>query len=269
MTRVPCAMGRCSSCSFEGDWHGPRKVKSVGLDAIALTAGQNSNASFSRILDANRPWSRFGAVSVRHSPAGANGSIERGLTSALLRVTLPPVSSEAPPPRERDDRERSRLERIVPDLVKKLLEVGVEKLVDGPDSLRQLLSDVKLPREAILLVLSQMDETKKDIARVLARELREFLERSSVSDELSKLLTGLTLEVKTQVRFVPNSAPSGRPRPKIKTKVELHADSAGPPAPAEEPRSESDSSNPTADSTRQPASAPPISGGEHGRTGEK
>src|SRR5512138_831739 len=106
------------------------------------------------------------------------------LTPAQLRVRLPPVSSEAPPPRERDDRDKSRLERIVPELVKRIVDAGVEKLVDGPENLRQLLSELKLPKDAMLLLTSQLDETKKDITRVLAREVREFLERASLADEL-------------------------------------------------------------------------------------
>jgi hypothetical protein len=170
------------------------------------------------------------------------------------------VSSEAPPPRERDDRERSRLERIVSDLVKKLVDVGVEKLAEGPENLRQLLSELKLPKEAVVLLLAQLDETKRDIAGVLARELREFLERASLADELNKLLSGLTLEVKTQIRFVPNAIPTGRPRPEVTTKVGVHAVST--PA-VDEPDTVRDSSIPSAAPTQQPTSPPsPVAGQE-------
>lgn len=161
------------------------------------------------------------------------------------------MSSDPSPPRDRDDRERSRLDRIVPDLVKKLVDVGVEKLADGPESLRHLLSDLKLPKEAIQLLTAQVDETKKEVTRVLARELREFLEQASLADELTKLLSGLTLEVKTQVRFVPNPAASGRPRPEVKTKVGVHVD-----ADAATAESEQDHTKPVPTPVRQPSSAP-------------
>jgi hypothetical protein len=147
------------------------------------------------------------------------------LTLARLRVTFPPVSSDASPPRERDNRERIRLEKIVPELVKKLLDVGVEKLAEGPENLRQLLSELKLPKEVILLLAAQLDDTKRDIARVLARELREFLERASLADELTRLLSGLSLEIKTQIRFVPSASPAGRPRPEVRTNVGVHVES--------------------------------------------
>jgi hypothetical protein len=161
------------------------------------------------------------------------------------------VSSEASPTRERDDRERSRLERILPELVKKLVDVGMEKLTDGPESLRQMLSEMKLPKEAILLLGAQVDETKKDIVRGLARELREFLERASLADEITRLLSGLTLEVKTQIRFVPNSSPSGgRSRPEIKTKVGMQVESSKSPDDSE-PIRESGNAIPNQDGSHQ------------------
>lgn len=168
------------------------------------------------------------------------------------------MSSDPSPPRDRDDRERRRLERIVPDLVKKLVDVGVEKLADGPESLRQILSDVRLPKEAIQLLVSQLDEGRKDVARVVAREIREFLERASLADELTKLLSGLTLEVKTQIRFVPNADSSGSVRPKVKTKLGLHVDSEPTTDPAD-----TDSERPISQATpiRSPSNAPCASDG--------
>jgi histidinol dehydrogenase len=137
------------------------------------------------------------------------------------------VSSEAPPPREKDERERSRLERIVPDLVRRLVDVGVEKLADGPESIKQLLSDLKLPKEAVSVLTSQVEETKREVTKALAREIREFLERASLADELTRLLSGLTLEIKTQVRFVPSNDGKLVPRPEMHTKVGVHERDAG------------------------------------------
>lgn len=136
------------------------------------------------------------------------------------------MSSEAPPPREKDDRERSRLERIVPDLVKRILDAGVEKLADGPENIKQLLNDLKLPKEAISLLSSQVEETKREVTKVLAREIREFLERASLADELTRLLSGLTLEVKTQVRFIPSDTGKLMPRTELRTKVGVHEQTA-------------------------------------------
>ena len=140
------------------------------------------------------------------------------------------MTSDASPPRDKDDRERSRLERIVPDLVRKIVDVGVEKLADGPENLKQLLSDLKLPKEAISVLTSHLDETKREVTQVLAREIREFLESASLADELTKLLSGLTLEVKTQIRFVPSDTGHLRPKTEVRTKLGVQVDT---PTPAE------------------------------------
>jgi hypothetical protein len=133
------------------------------------------------------------------------------------------VSSEASPPREKDDRERSRLERIVPELVKRLVETGVEKIGDGPESVKRLLAELKLPKESVAVFTSQLDETRREVTQALAREVREFLERASLSDELTKLLSGLTLEIKTQIRFVPSNDGTFRTKPEVHTQLGMRA----------------------------------------------
>ena len=55
-------------------------------------------------------------------------------------------------------------------------------------------------------LLSQIDETKNGLYRVVAKEIRDFLENTNVADELSSALSKLSLEIKTEIRFVPNDA---------------------------------------------------------------
>lgn len=120
-----------------------------------------------------------------------------------------------PPNRDRDEgeRERKRIERLVPELVKRLVETGVEKLVDSPDAVRQWANDLRLPKELLGVILAHADEARAEIYKVMVREIRDFLERANLADEITRVLTGVTLEVKTQVRFVPNDSKAGRLRP--------------------------------------------------------
>jgi hypothetical protein len=133
------------------------------------------------------------------------------------------VSSEAPPNREKDDheREKGRIERLIPELVKRLVETGVERLVESPETVRQWANDLRLPKELLNATLSHVEDAKSEIYKVVVREVREFLERANLADEISRVLTGVTLEVKTQVRFVPNEAKSGRLKPTAKANVTL------------------------------------------------
>lgn len=120
--------------------------------------------------------------------------------------------------KNRDD-ERTRLEKIVPEVVRKVLEAGLDKLSEGPENVRQRLGDLKLPKDALSGVLSQIDESKTGLYRALAKELRDFLESTNFADELVRALTTLSFEIKTEVRLIPNE--SGKPRPNVKSNVRV------------------------------------------------
>lgn len=126
--------------------------------------------------------------------------------------------SERPP---RDDDEKKRLiERVVPELVKKLveravesgvekLESGVGRLSEGPEGLRHLVGELKLPKEVVRDIYAQIDDTKVGLYRVVAKEIRDVLEHTELADEIAKVLTKLSFEIKTEIRFIPNEARGG------------------------------------------------------------
>jgi len=109
------------------------------------------------------------------------------------------------------DGERQRLfERALPEVIKRLVEgaveKGVETLTEGPENLRNYLGDLKLPKEAMQYIYQQIDDTKKGVYRVVAKEIRDVLEHTNFSDEIADVLTKLSFEISTQIRFVPNTA---------------------------------------------------------------
>jgi hypothetical protein len=129
------------------------------------------------------------------------------------------MSDSRPPASDRDDRfddgaeetDRRRLfERAVPLILRKLVEraveTGVETLTEGPENLRKHLGDFKLPKEAVHYLYEQIDDTKKGLYRVVAKEIRDVLEHMSLADEVATVLTKLSFEINTQIRFVPNAA---------------------------------------------------------------
>ena len=122
-----------------------------------------------------------------------------------------PPSDSQTPEHEPHDTARRRFERVVPVLIKKFLENAAGRFGEGPDGLRQLLGDLKLPKDALTLALTQLEETKNGLYRAVAREVREFLDNSNLSDELAKALTRLSFEIRTEIRFVPNDASGKRP----------------------------------------------------------
>lgn len=112
---------------------------------------------------------------------------------------FPPESSG----HDRDEREARRLKGVIPELLKRAVELGVEKAVEAPEAFKHLVADLRLPKEVASYLLSQVEETKNGALRVVAKETRDFLEHTNLAHELQKMLTTLQFEINTTIRFRP------------------------------------------------------------------
>jgi hypothetical protein len=158
-----------------------------------------------------------------------------------------PTESEFPssPPTDAPPGEkRGRFERRLPNLIRRGIEKSIEAGLytfeksmetgrETTDAVREVFSDVKipdvasavgkalteakLPREIAGAVLGQLDETKNDVVRIIAREVRDFLEATDLASEIKAALTSLSFEVRTEVRFIPNDAGTGV-RPQVRAR---------------------------------------------------
>ena len=106
--------------------------------------------------------------------------------------------------RDPSDSFRRRLEGAIPELIKRAVELGVEKAHEAPDAVKQLVGDLKLPKEVVGYIFSQVDDTKNGLFRIFAKEMRDFLEHTNIAGEMQKLLTTVQFEVSTTIRFRPN-----------------------------------------------------------------
>jgi hypothetical protein len=128
---------------------------------------------------------------------------------------------------------RRRLESVIPELIKRAVEIGVEKAVEAPDNLKEFVGGMKMPRDVAHYMLAQVDETKNGLFRVVAKEMRDFLEHTNIANELQKMLTTVQFEVNTTIRFKPNDASSGSdegsklPKPEVKSDVHVKRTSRG------------------------------------------
>lgn len=129
-----------------------------------------------------------------------------------------------PPPAGEEGREPRRriLEGAMGEFVRRGIGAGLDRLgkSERGQQLRAALGDLKLPKEIAGYVASQLDDTKNAILKVVAHEIRQFLETSHFADELARLLTTLSFEINTTVRFVPN-AEGQKLRPKISSQAKM------------------------------------------------
>lgn len=135
------------------------------------------------------------------------------------RTTEPPEPPETP---EDHETPRRRLERMVGEKVRRAVEKGIEagfetlSRTDG--ALRGVAEGSRLPREVVNYVFAQIDETKSTTVRVMAREFRDFLDKTDLAVVLRNALTSLSFEIRTEIRFVPNERGTGV-RPSVKSRA--------------------------------------------------
>ena len=144
---------------------------------------------------------------------------------APAQTYVPPVA----PARERDPRDRDgdglpdtlrqRLEALVPEIVKRTFAAGMGAVFSTEEGIRKLAKD-NLPAAAGF-VAATADGAKDKVLEVIARETREFLSNMNLTDEIAKILTTLSFEIKTEIRFIPNSERYGGVEPDVKAGVRL------------------------------------------------
>ncbi len=109
-------------------------------------------------------------------------------------------SDDRKPGADPSDRDKNT---ILERLVKRGIESGIGAFSRSEDTVRHLIDGMKLPKEAANVVLDQIDETKKGLYTVVAKEIRDFLQTTNFAGDVKKILTGLAFEVKMEVRFKP------------------------------------------------------------------
>lgn len=125
---------------------------------------------------------------------------------------------------EGDETIRQRIEEslagFLPEIFKRTVDAGWGTLSrTDTRKLLRFLKEVGLPRDVARYFLVQIDDTKNALLRVFAREVREFLEHTDLAEDMRRVLTSVSLEVSTRVRFVPNSDSPMGIKPEVDSKV--------------------------------------------------
>ena len=68
----------------------------------------------------------------------------------------------------------------------------------------RIAGQLKLPKEALAFLMQQAERTKDDVGRVVSDEVRKFLQSDRLRDEFLKMIAGMTIEVRAEVKLVPD-----------------------------------------------------------------
>ncbi len=118
-----------------------------------------------------------------------------------------------------DESLRQRLEGLVPEIVRRLFYAGLGAVFTTEEGVRRLANEFSLPKDVVRYLVQQAQSTKDELFRIIAAELRGFLESLNLNEELQRLLTSLSFEIKTEIRFIPNE--QKLLKPKVKNKISV------------------------------------------------
>jgi hypothetical protein len=116
-----------------------------------------------------------------------------------------------------DEGLRQRLEGLVPEIVRRTFYAGLGAVFTTEEGVRKLATEFSLPKDVARYLIQQASSARDELFRIVAAELRGFLESLNLNEELQRLLTSLSFEIKTEIRFIPNDQKVLKP--KIKNKV--------------------------------------------------
>jgi len=105
---------------------------------------------------------------------------------------------------------RHAFERILPELIRRGFEAG-----RGP---LEKVSESIFPKDIAAQIASQLGDVRSGVVKAVAQEVGRFLREADIAAEVRKVLTGMTVEAKVQLRF--NQREDGSLTPKLDIKLE-------------------------------------------------
>ena len=107
---------------------------------------------------------------------------------------------------------------FVPDFVRRMAWAGIGAVFMSEEGIRRLAGQLKLPKEALGFLLHQAEKTKDEIGRTVSDEVRKLLQSDRLRDELLRMIAGMTIEVRAEVKLVPDRVKGESPSllPKVK-----------------------------------------------------
>jgi hypothetical protein len=117
-----------------------------------------------------------------------------------------------------DDPPEEQAKGFVPEIVRRAVLTGVGALFMTEEGIRNLVGEMKLPKDALAFLVAQAERTRSEATRIVSQEVRRFLEGETLRREIWKLLTSVTLEVNATVQLKPSGEPHIRAKIKPRKK---------------------------------------------------
>ena len=106
----------------------------------------------------------------------------------------------------------------ISDTIKRALSTGVRTFLKSEENIRNLAGDI-WNSDKVEAVGTVITNFREEIVTVFGREFVTYLDRMNLTDEAVKVLTAISLELKTEIRFIPNEERLVTPEVKASVKV--------------------------------------------------
>ena len=110
-------------------------------------------------------------------------------------------------------------ETLALDLLRRAMDKGTEVVDQTEGSVRRVIQH--LPSEAVDRLIGKLDDYKDEGVEMVRGELRRFLDRVDIQREIQSILSQFSVEVKTEIRFVPHDETPLGMKPEVKTQAKV------------------------------------------------
>ena len=106
----------------------------------------------------------------------------------------------------------------ISDTIKRAISSGVKTFIKSEENLRNIAGDI-WNSDKVEAVGNTINNVRSELVTIFGREFVKYLDRLNLTDEAVKILTAISLELKTEIRFIPNDERLVTPDIKASVKV--------------------------------------------------
>lgn len=119
--------------------------------------------------------------------------------------------------KEKKEEEGEGKASTLSEMARKFFLTGLGAIFMTEESIRNVISEMKLPKEAMGYVFDQAKKQKDDLISAVAGEVAKFFSKIKVHEEIQKALSALQVHVDARLSFSPKGKPVSN---KVKIEVE-------------------------------------------------
>jgi hypothetical protein len=90
---------------------------------------------------------------------------------------------------------------MMPDILKKAVLISIGGILLTEETIRKILSDLKISKEIVSVIVLQSNRAKDEIVRILSGEFRTLFRNVNLKNEINKMLKDLKVRVQMEVDF--------------------------------------------------------------------